>query len=174
MKYCCSIVIALITAVAIAPLAMAGSFPTWSDQIRGSGRFKALIDFGNAAVLDKETGLVWERSPSAATFNQSSAILHCNQLTVGGRLGWRLPGAQELATLYDPGNAGGNPDLPAGHPFAGVVSAEYWSATYSTDFANSDAWIVDFSGANGVVTHFLKSDTFHAWCVRGGPGLDVQ
>ena len=37
---------------------------TWDKQFAGPTRFRILSDFGNAAVFDKETGLVWERSPS--------------------------------------------------------------------------------------------------------------
>ena len=36
----------------------------WSVQINNN-RFRVLTQFGNAAVLDQETGLVWERTPSA-------------------------------------------------------------------------------------------------------------
>jgi len=36
---------------------------SWDRQINNPGRFQALSDFGGAAVLDRETQLVWEQSP---------------------------------------------------------------------------------------------------------------
>ena len=35
----------------------------WGDKLRDAYRFELVLD--DAGVLDKETGLVWERSPSA-------------------------------------------------------------------------------------------------------------
>ncbi len=52
-------VVALLMLVA---LAVAGP-PSWDDQINKPSRFKVLKEFDDAAVLDRETGLVWERSP---------------------------------------------------------------------------------------------------------------
>ncbi len=38
--------------------------PSWAQQIPAAQCFIVLSNWGNAAVLDRETGLVWERSPS--------------------------------------------------------------------------------------------------------------
>ena len=71
----------------------------------------------------------------------------------------------ELASLIDPSVAPG-PTLPAGHPFIGVQSAYYWSA--SSDAAlPTFAWGVAFN--NGSVVSSNKGFAGgHAWCVRGG------
>ena len=37
--------------------------PSWDQQIPAPQRFIVLSNWGNAAVLDRETGLVWQRSP---------------------------------------------------------------------------------------------------------------
>src|SRR5207248_847106 len=111
---------------------------TWAIQINNANRFRVLAQFGNAAVLDQETGLVWHRSPSATKLPWSSiqvetAAIYCNVRPVGNRLGWRLPTIKELASLVDPTQF--QPSLPAGHPFIltpeqqSAQSGEFWSAT---------------------------------------------
>jgi hypothetical protein len=133
---------------------------------------------GGAAVLDRETGLVWEQSPSTtplqwggpavAFFN--SAQFHCNDSKVGNRKGWRLPTLQELASLVDPTKL--NPALPAGHPFSSNVRSDfYWSAT-TLAVLTSDAWTVKF--VNGGVFGDDKTVLNFVWCVRGGQGVDPQ
>ena len=147
--------------------------PSWDTVKGGKGRFILLKQFDSAAVLDQETGLVWEQSPSTSTFNWNDAQLHCNDLTVGNRKGWRLPTLQELASLVDgdPANTI-SPRLPPGHPFSNVQSSYYWSAT--TRAGNtSNAWVVFFN--NGLVDEVSKSNfLYFTWCVRGGQGVDPQ
>ena len=60
--------IAMIAFVGFAALALADPGTTWDDKINGHHRFKVLREFGGAAVLDKETGRVWEQSPSTEHF----------------------------------------------------------------------------------------------------------
>jgi hypothetical protein len=73
---------------------------SWDKQIEGQSRFVVLKQWDDEAVLDKETGLVWERSPStAAVGNWFGASNTCLGKTVGGRWGWRLPAFEELARL---------------------------------------------------------------------------
>jgi len=138
-------------------------------------RFVVLSNWSSAAVLDRETGLVWERSPSTVVFTWENAQFHCNQsLKVGNRMGWRLPTIQELASLVDadPANTA-NPRIPPGHPFMGVQSLTslYWSATSSATITGL-AWVVNFEGGN--VLQIGKSFPVFAWCVRGGQGVDPQ
>jgi hypothetical protein len=145
--------------------------PSWSQTLSAYSRFVVLINMNYEAVLDKETGLVWEKSPSTSTFTWYDAQSHCNGLTTGGRLGWRLPTLQELASLVDPTHV--NPPLPIGHPFSSVQTEFYWSAT-TVDSSPSDAWDMNFY--SGTVTKWSKSDKYlmYVWCVRGGQGVDHQ
>ena len=167
MKKLFSTLIAIIAFAVFPALAVADPGTTWDKQINGKGRFKVLSQFGNAAVLDKETGRVWEQSPSTSTPNWSGALAHCYQLEVGGRKGWRLPTIEELASLVDTSQPA--PTLPAGHPFSNVQSSDYWSAT--TDASGPFAWDVDF--VDGHVSSGDKSFAFFfVWCVRGGQGID--
>jgi len=148
----------------------------WDNQINNPGRFKVLDDFAGAAVLDKETQLVWEQSPETAPHSTTpffwfAAQISCNVRNVGGRKGWRLPTIQELASLIDPTIAPPGPTLPLGHPFSNVQSSSYWSATTLGEHT-SDAWGVFFR--DGVTFTGGKADSNHVWCVRGGQGVDPQ
>jgi hypothetical protein len=141
--------------------------PAWNQILSAALRFRLVM--GGTAVLDRETGLVWEQSPSLAQTSWSGAHIHCNIKTVGGRKGWRLPTIQELASLVDPTQS--TLALPAGHPFGNVMSWFYWSA--STGANTGNAWDVDFE--DGDVGGYSKGDLYHfVWCVRGGQGVDPQ
>src|SRR5262247_1142304 len=58
--------------------------PSWDQSLLPSTRFIVLSNFNNEAVLDRETGLVWERSPSTDHSAWFFAILHC----AGRAQGW--------------------------------------------------------------------------------------
>ena len=47
-------------------------------------------DITDDVVLDKETGLVWDRSPSTVARNWYTATLNCYSQCKGERKGWRL------------------------------------------------------------------------------------
>jgi hypothetical protein len=139
--------------------------PTWSEKIT-LGRFVDAL--GGAAVLDKETGLVWEKSPSTESRTWIYSIFHCANLKVGGRKGWHLPTIEQLASLVDTSNT--SPTLPSGHPFNNVQAYLYWSATTGALDTNG-AWSVDFVG--GQVGNDYKGNNYPAWCVRGGQSHDA-
>lgn len=160
------ILMAIFTVALVAPPVAAQVGVTWDKKFSGGNRFSVLGAFGNAAVLDKETGLVWEQSPSTTRTSQWDAQAICNTQNVGGRFGWRLPTIQELASLVDPTQS--SPALTSGHPFSNVqVDACYVSATFADPF-----WSVFFSGNGGVFQGACSggSGAYH-WCVRGGQGV---
>jgi Protein of unknown function (DUF1566) len=146
---------------------------TWSQTLPAANRF--VLVMAGAAVLDKETGLVWEQAPDGVRKPWIVASTFCNQRSVGNRKGWRLPTLQELASLMDPSVSAPGPTLPAGHPFSNVQSFAYWSAT-AHDGEPTAAWFVNFSGASPDVFVLVKTfDQPFAWCVRGGhAGTDAQ
>jgi hypothetical protein len=133
-------------------------------------RFQVLNEFNDEAVLDRETGLVWERSPSTQTLAWSNARLFCAQKAVGGRGGWRLPAFNELASLVDPTITSPTvPRLPAGHPFQNVQAGAYWSATV---FAEQPGFTMTvfffFTPGIGVNDANIVGGPKYAWAVRGG------
>ena len=153
---------------------------SWSNKINGQSRFMILGEFSGAAVLDRETGLVWERDPTAIGSSGQEdagidswavAAFKCIRKAVGGRKGWRLPAVHELASLVDVSVSANEVRLPPGHPFQNIGQDFYWTATtYAVE--PSRAWVVRFLGG-GVVTE--DKPTAHPfWCVRGGSaGLDA-
>jgi hypothetical protein len=142
----------------------------WDTKIN-TGRFKVLQDFNNEAVLDKETGLVWEKQPSNNALAWPNARLFCAQKGVGGRGGWRLPSFYELASLIDPAVQVG-PQLPSGHPFLQVQAAPYWT---DTQFAEEPGFVlvVDFQFVIATAGQIRVNDANSAgspkfaWAVRG-------
>ncbi len=145
------------------PVATTQTQPSWDQVLPASERFKLVM--GGAAVLDKETGLVWEQSPQATSRLWSDARADCEMRTVGGRRGWRLPSLHELTSLIDPNNT--NPPLPTSHPFS-IELTDYWSATTVYDSPDPNiAWIVFFGSG---FSYFFEESGLGAnvWCVRGG------
>jgi hypothetical protein len=146
--------------------------PSWDQTLPASTRFIVLSNFNSQAVLDRETGLVWEKSPSTATYSWGTASVICVELALGGRAGWRLPTIQELLSLLDRSVPFPGPTLPSGHPFT-VQSSGYWSATTFANDAGS-AWFVNVGNGFVGVSDKLQGILFRAWCVRGGHGVDAQ
>ncbi len=141
--------------------------PTWSQQIPAADRFALVLN--GEGVLDKETGLVWDRTPDPETETWQEAISTCYRRQVGGRRGWHLPTVEQLTSLIAPDNPQGDPDLPIGHPFPNVLASFYWTAnTDATD--PTTAWFVDFldgdAGPTWKVSEYVQ--IVHVWCVRGG------
>ena len=144
---------------------------SWDRRI-DHARFQILREFNDEAVLDRETGLVWERQPSTQILAWPNARLFCAQKGVGGRGGWRLPAFDELASLVDPAIHAG-PQLPPGHPFLQVQAASYWS---DTRFADEPGFVLVVSfqfvsataGQVGVGDANIAGFSRCAWAVRGG------
>ena len=136
--------------------------PIWSQKRPAAQRFVIVLD--GAAVLDKETGLVWEKSPDTTTRTWDDAVSHCYLKTVGGRKGWRLPTVEELESLID--TTQNSPALPSGHPFLNVQSLTYWSGT--SHATTDEAWGVGMS--SGVPSYGDKGGHRYVWAVRGGQG----
>ncbi len=136
------------------------------DQHLTAGRFVVLSAFGSQAVLDKETQLVWQRTPASVEAGWSAARGACENLVVGGRRGWRLPTAHELTSLIDPAIQAA-PRLPEGHPFSSVAATWYWTTTPSPYSESGEVFVVDLDST--LVAPAEKEDhSLRRWCVRGG------
>ena len=166
--------------------------PSWDQTLPASTRFIVLSNFGGQGVLDRETGLVWQRAPSADIVDWFTALDFCRTFAAGGRAGWRLPSFSELSSLIDTAQV--NPQLPPGNPFVGVFfrssamfgpSDFYWSVT--TDQLNpTNALVLFFGGPQAPGNPLIQFGSFarnlshtvltssRAWCVRAGQGPDTQ
>src|SRR5688572_23848938 len=90
--------------VSAAPPSKNEGTPTqnWDQILPTASRFVTLSSFGNAAVRDNETGLVWEQSPDPTPVLWTDALLICASKSVGTRKGWRVPSIPELSSVIDP------------------------------------------------------------------------
>ncbi len=140
------------------------SVVSWNRTLPTEARFIVLANFNSEAVLDQDTGLLWERSPSTARMDWKAARSSCLNKAIGGQRGWRLPSIVELTSLLDPSVQDSEAMLPAGHPFLNNPAGFYWSA--SADGESSKAWHLHLS--NGHVHMTGKASAFKVWCVRGG------
>lgn len=136
----------------------------WDQALPVAQRFVILQAFNSDAVLDNETGLVWEKSPQTTIARWSAARRICTEKVVGGQKGWRLPSLTEIRSLVDSSVAPPGPTLPPGHPFLAVQSAVYWSETRVGENP-SGAWAVHFGLGGGSV--FINwAHGVQVWCVH--------
>src|SRR5262249_38691548 len=138
--------------------------PSW-DQKLTTNRFVVLSNWNNEAVLDRETGIVWDVAP-IRTFTLQGVVIplerdflvareDCIILARGGKRGWRSPSIAELTSLLP---------LPDGHPFhfAAALPVNFWSATANVRDA-TQAYTVDSEGSVHIVPKAQGGGTF-SWC----------
>lgn len=126
------------------------------------GRFLLHVD--GLTVVDQETGLQWERSPTAPGDKWPQIDAACNGKTTGGLSGWRQPTIEELRTLIDTRVATAV-KLPINHPFENVTPTEHWSATKLDNMG-----IRTLRMSTGQLTQMSQSGaSLQGWCVRPAP-----
>lgn len=140
------------------------------SDLPATQRFVILPTFTNDAVLDKASGLVWEKSPQATSVRWTEGRRICNEKRVGGQKGWRLPSLEELSGLVDSSVAPPGLALPPGHPFLAIRSSVYWSSTRPGEDPKG-AWGVHF-GLGGGATFINWAHSVQVWCVRDGVTAD--
>lgn len=149
------------------------ALPAWDMVLPSHSRFIILSTMNSAAVLDRETGLVWERQPSNLPHTWPAADAGCREAAIGGRKGWRLPRLEELQSLIDPAQA--SPALPPGHPFIfapPLPGVPAFSSTTVPEDLNLVRLVDLPTGGTFVGVKEGASPQFDTvgmrWCVRGG------
>lgn len=141
---------------------------SWSNNIP-TKRFVVLSDFSNQAVLDRETGLVWEQALELTTHAWGNATWYCVNKIVGGAPGWRLPSVVELKSVED--RTLPSPYINSVFNSNGILSANNWWSATTSGINAGDAWIVDIGGrVNG---NSKTNGQGLAWCVRGPMNADT-
>ncbi len=111
-------------------------------------------------VLDRVTGLMWQRSahPGDMAFDDANAT--CNRLDLAGYKDWRLPSRIELVSILDLEQSQPSID-PVAFPL--TPSDWFWTASIAADDPNS-AWYVYFYF--GYPKTDDRSSHFAVRCVR--------
>ncbi len=119
-------------------------------------------------VVDRVTGLLWQRQVDAALRSWEEATSHCACLALAGHDDWRLPTRMELVSIVDYTR-----DSPAIDPtaFPGTAPAWFWTSSRWADDA-SFAWYIYFeNGFSNFIDHTAR---YRTRCVRGGPVAAVE
>ncbi len=113
-------------------------------------------------VLDRVTGLSWQRVLDPNAYNMRRSNDYCGALMLAGHQDWRLPSMIELVSIADTSRTD-----PAADPvaFPGTPSVPFWSS--QTDITNTGlGWYVSFK-TGGV---YVGNDVIRlarVRCVRG-------
>lgn len=147
--------------------------PSWDQTLPPNSRFIILSNMNSEAFLDRETGLVWARANIVFVISPTSFIEHvqttarfmCSDLTAGNRKGWRLPLADELLTLVNPGG-------PSAAPLITTLGPSGQAAYWTNEFVFHDAqYNRDYYRLVNLGTGDMRNDaeysTHLALCVRG-------
>ncbi len=117
---------------------------------------------GIETVVDRVTGLRWQRVSSPAAKTWSQAVATCQGLSLDGfSTGWRLPSRKELESLVDVRRLGGATiDATV---FPGTPASIYWTSTPYVGGMGL-AWGVEFS--TGASMFYPLGNGYDVRCVR--------
>jgi len=112
-------------------------------------------------VVDRVTGLTWQRDVPSHTYTWADARAHCPSVDLAGHRDWRLPTEIDLYSLVDFTVASGaRIDASA---FPSTPANWFWSSTPVAG-GSSDAWGVNFD--LGYSYNSGVGDTYNVRCVR--------
>ncbi len=114
----------------------------------------------SGVVLDRVTGLVWQRTLDDQQLTFADATRHCDDLSLAGFDDWRLPSRLELVSILDTAHVQPAIDSTA---FPNTPNDWFWTSTLAGGDPQS-AWYVYFYF--GYPKTDLVSNQFSVRCVR--------
>ena len=120
-----------------------------------------VLVLGNTAVLDRETGLVWQRETTDSTWLWRDAVILAAQHGSYSRRGWRLPTVEELSSLGNLARLTSVED----HPFLNVKSDLYWTIT-KCEFDENLVYAVDNNTGSVSLRDLGEDETHYIRAVR--------
>ncbi len=140
---------------------------SWSETINSMARWEIVLD--GYAVLDHETGLVWERYPKDVhKLNLDSARNKCISKRIGHG-GWHIPTVEQLTSFLTAGDIPENPLFQDALHKHIASTKRYWTASDAPyqqgGWIASDKWSVN---GGGDVSLYDDPAGNYLWCVRGG------
>ena len=106
------------------------------NSLQAADRFAELQ---RGIVLDRQTSLQWQQDGTSKAIDFLAAAAYCENLQLGDRSNWRLPGVKELISLVDEAHY-----KPSAFPIFKTVANLYWSATVNPKRPGLN-WTVNFS-----------------------------
>lgn len=146
--------------------------PFYGQDAQYHGPELTYQDNGDGTVTDLNTGLIWQKSTadidedgqitSGDFLNWQDACDLCNELTVSGHSGFRLPSRRELLSIVDYGKG----SFPVINSIFNCLFDHYWSGSSHAIYPPDEwAWYVGFS--HGYSELKQKRTGNFVRCVRG-------
>lgn len=118
-------------------------------------------------VVDNNTGLTWEKSPSTDTYTWDNRDIHCNELNnsnYGGKSNWRVPNPLELLTIVN--NSTSNPATNSN--FNGMPTSDSTYLWTNNEYKGGTSNAYYFSPSYGWYWYDgTKTNTYKVLCVSG-------
>jgi hypothetical protein len=123
-------------------------------------------DNSDGTMTDNLTGLMWTKDANLYGYlSWNTALVYCNNLTLGGHSDWRLPNVNELESLVN-ANEWDSATWLNTQGFTNVRSGNYWSST-AAGYYPGFAWNIDMT-VGSVLNDRKSFDSSFVWPVRGG------
>jgi Protein of unknown function (DUF1566) len=149
-------------AYVVVPTAYA--YAWWPMPSRAEESLPAPQDYDTSVeglVLDRVTGLTWQRVVEESGLTAAEAATYCEQLDIGGG-GFRLPTRMELSSILDVWNESPAIDTSA---FPETLPDKHWTSSPYAD-GPSFAWVVHFGFSTSHVLAEPVDQPHPVRCVR--------